>query len=817
MPYRVRMLTPEEPTMAEAPSAPNEAEALDRLRELATDSIGPYRVLSVLGEGGFGVVYLAEQREPVQRRVALKVLKKGLDSRSVIARFEAERQALALLDHSSVAKVLDAGETPDGRPFFAMEYVAGKRITDFCDLAKMRLEDRLMIFIQVCEAVQHAHHKGIIHRDLKPSNILVAKSDDRPIAKVIDFGVAKAIGSRLTDKTVFTEIGNMIGTPEYMSPEQAVGGPDIDVRTDIYALGVVLYELLTGALPFDARSLRSAGYAGIQRMIQEDSPQRPSTRIGAETVAETGISRTVEDPRQAKTLSRRVRGDLDWIVMRCLEKDRARRYSTASALADEIHRYLRNEPVVAGPPSVTYRVGKFARRHRAGVAASLLVAMAVLLGLVGTTWQWVRAERALERETALVVEVQRESARARESSRFLGDMLSAVEPEVARGLDTELFERILTDATTRLDNGTLEDPSVEALVRQEIGEAYRSIALPDVALPQLRRAVTLAANSAGSDAALPGAARISLGRALWDVGDLDAADVAFAEAASEWPEGDPGVLIARALRGGVLLDRGEADAAVALLREVADAQAAELGEDDLATLQTQLFLGNAFRRSGAVEDAIEQYRAVYAGRRGVLGESHYETCVAANNLGLALRDAGRPAEAVVVLRAALEGLETVVGDAHSTTLSCMNNLGLALRETDRAEEAVALSQRVLDARLALSGPDHRETIAAMINLGAALRGVDRFGDAEAVLRRAIDTLVGMADTPPGYEGVARSFLALAIGEAGRIDVALAEGEKAWTLVSETFGATSARALRFAADMAALAPADSAWPGRAAGE
>lgn len=351
--------------------------------------IGPYKLLQVLGEGGMGVVYLADQLHPVARRVALKIIKPGMDTRQVIARFEAERQALALMDHPNIAKVLDAGATPSGRPYFVMELVKGMPVTQFCDQQHLPPRERLELFMLVCQAVQHAHQKGIIHRDLKPSNVLIALYDGRPVPKIIDFGLAKATGQRLTQKTMFTEVGSIVGTLEYMAPEQAeLNNLDIDTRADIYSLGVILYELLTGSPPFSAKQLRSAGFAEMLRMIREDEPQRPSTKISSSNELPTIAANRQLEPQR---LTRLVKGDLDWIVMKCLEKQRERRYDTANGLALELDRYLRDEPVLAGPPSAAYRLRKYLRRNRSLVAAASVVFLALVLGAIGTTAGLVRA------------------------------------------------------------------------------------------------------------------------------------------------------------------------------------------------------------------------------------------------------------------------------------------------------------------------------------------------------------------------------------------------------------------------------------------
>ncbi len=375
------------------------------LLERVGSVIGRYKLLEEIGQGGFGVVYMAEQVEPVRRKVALKIIKAGMDTREVIARFEAERQALALMDHPNIARVLDAGATETGRPYFVMELVRGIPITEYCDKENLSNAERLRLFVKVCHAVQHAHQKGIIHRDLKPSNVLVAVHDGEAVPKVIDFGVAKAIGAKLTEKTLFTGFHEMIGTPAYMSPEQAeLSGLDIDTRSDIYSLGVLLYELLTGAPPFDLDTIRRAALDEVRRMIREDEPPKPSTRIQSlgEKLPDVARRRHV-DPA---ALVRLVRGDLDWIVMKALEKDRRRRYDTPDALADDVARHLNNEPVAAAAPSTVYTLRKFVRRHRVGIAFSAAVVVLLVAGTTVSTWQAVRATRAERAQASLRLQAE---------------------------------------------------------------------------------------------------------------------------------------------------------------------------------------------------------------------------------------------------------------------------------------------------------------------------------------------------------------------------------------------------------------------------
>jgi serine/threonine protein kinase/tetratricopeptide (TPR) repeat protein len=511
---------------AKADAARADADAASGARGAASEEagavIGRYTLLKPIGEGGFGTVFLAEQRAPVVRRVALKIIKLGMDTRQVIARFEAERQALAMMDHPGIARVLDAGATEAGRPYFVMELVEGEPITTYCEARGLDTRRRLELFVEVCHAVQHAHTKGVIHRDLKPGNVLVAELDGRAVPKIIDFGIAKAINQRLTEQTVYTEVGQLIGTPEYMSPEQAAGSAsrasaDIDTRTDIYSLGVVLYELLTGSPPLEPERLRAASWDEMLRMIREEDPPRPSTRLSAmkDTLASVAAQRGIEPAR----LPGLIRGDLDWIVMRCLEKDRGRRYETANGVAMDLHRHLAGEPVLAAPPNRAYRFRKFVRRNRVATLIAATTMLTISLGLAGTTWGVFWALNEQRRSADAATQARAEAERSSAALALIGEML---QPQRTRDVEDrpldfvehlEAFERSLP---ARVKG----QPDLEAEVRTILGRAFRGASEPAGAQRQFARVLALRRVARGELDPSTSAAVAELVRAMTEGGHL---------------------------------------------------------------------------------------------------------------------------------------------------------------------------------------------------------------------------------------------------------------------------------------------------------
>jgi serine/threonine protein kinase/Flp pilus assembly protein TadD len=726
----------------------------------APSRIGPYRILETLGEGGFGFVYLAEQVEPVRRRVALKVIKPGMDSRQIVARFEAEEQALALMDHPNVAKVLGAGVTEQGRPYFVMEHVRGVSITEHCDRQKLGIEDRLRLLVQVCDAIQHAHQKGIIHRDIKPSNILVTIEDGRAVPRIIDFGVAKALNQRLTEKTLFTEQGQLLGTPEYMSPEQAeMTAQDVDTRSDIYALGVLLYELLTGVLPFDPRELREAGLGEIQRIIREVEPSKPSTRLMKVSDATAAAARHRHVERQ--TLHRRLRGDLDWITMKAMDKDRTRRYATASEFAADIRRHLEHEPVVAGPPSTMYRVTKFVRRHRTGVGAAGVVVLVLALATAGITWQAIRATRAEGRalELARSESFQRERAeralREAETSReqaavqleraeqqaaiaqavndFLNhDLLAAADPRNTPNPDVTLRE--VLDAASRRISGRFEDqPLVLAASRMALGNTYESLGEYDLAEPHFEHALRLWQNELG--------------------------------------ETDRNALRAMDHLGRLRYRQGRHESAQTMLVEALERQRELLGDDDLDTLTTMNDLAALYRATGRFNDAeallLENLRL----SRAVLPDDHPHTPAVMGNLASLYWERGRHDEAESLWLEAIGISRRALGDEHPDTLAWMNDLATLYRYLGRFDEAEPLLVRALEARRRVLGDDHPETLGSKLSIADLYRREGRFDDAEPLLREVYETRRSRLGPRHAHTLHALNLLASLRVDQGRLDEA----------------------------------------------
>jgi eukaryotic-like serine/threonine-protein kinase len=694
------------------------------LTERPGDRIGRYRLLEEIGQGGCGVVYMAEQEKPVRRRVALKVIKLGMDTKQVVARFEAERQALALMDHPNIAKVLDAGTTDTGRPYFVMELVGGIRITEFCDQNALTTRQRLDLFIQVCKALQHAHQKGVIHRDIKPSNILVALQDGVAVPKVIDFGIAKATQGRLTDQTLFTAFEQFLGTPAYMSPEQAqLGGLDVDTRSDIYSLGVLLYELLTGKTPFDAKELLAAGLEAMRRTIQEKEPPTPSTRLIQELVA-ADVSRrklSAQENKAISTDSRRrlqglvgqLRGDLDWIVMKCLEKDRARRYETVNGLARDIERHLNNEPVVAGPPSRIYRLQKLVRRNKVAFGAATAVTLVLLLGVIVSTWQAVRARRAESEQSRLLLaaraaqanearerrRAQTEASKSQQVAQFLKDMLNSVSPSIALGQDTSLLRGILDKTAQRVGNELTNQPQVELELRVILSGIYLDLSLYKEAQDTLQAGLKVARAAFGEESLEVAYALANLGYAQWGLGEFDRAE------ASE--------------------------------REALRIRRKNSAMDDLEASRALNNLGLALAPQGKVTEAEEAYRQALGLQQKISGKDTPELAMVLGNLGAVLGQAGKWEEAAVEQRKALEMRRTLLGPVHPDIAIGMNNLATCLVVLGKLSEAEEMLREVMSMQRKLFGSKHHQLAVALYNLASCLRREGKLDEAEDRLRESL--------------------------------------------------------------------------------
>jgi len=663
-----------------------------------------YKLLEKIGEGGMAVVYMAEQQEPIRRKVALKVIKLGMDTKSVIARFEAERQALAMMDHPNIAKVLDAGATETGRPYFVMELVKGASITEFCDANNLNAHDRLKLFVQVCRAVQHAHQKGIIHRDIKPTNVMVTLHDGVPVPKVIDFGIAKAINRRLTEKTLFTRYAQIIGTPAYMSPEQAeMSGLDIDIRTDIFSLGTLLYELLTGSPPFTSEYLLSQSYEEMQRIIREEEPVKPSTRIRTATREHRSVR---AGPCACPTSGghggpplRKVHDDLDWIVMKTLEKDRNRRYDSVTEFAADIHRYLDNEPVLAGPPSTLYRVKKLIRRRRGFVVVTLAIAASLIIGLAATTMMFIRSEHSRRKESEARAEAQRQAHKANAISDFLNrDLLSSIDPVQARGREVTVRE-ILDKASDKIQDQFNDEPLVEASIRVTLAQTYLSLGEYEKAEPHFRRALELNRASLGPD--------------------------------------DPNVAITMSNLAQVLQDTNRLTEAEPLLEQALDIMATfyDPNHPKLATALNNL--ATLFYDTNRFAEAEPMFRQALAIQEKALGPNDPKVAIDLNNLGELLRVTNRLDEAEPLLRRALTIDEQAFDSNHPSVARDLNNLAALLMAKNRWDEAESLLRRALTIEEHVFGKDHRIIAIRLNNLAELLRVTNRYDETESLYRRAL--------------------------------------------------------------------------------
>jgi serine/threonine protein kinase/tetratricopeptide (TPR) repeat protein len=724
--------------------------------------IGPYKLLQRIGEGGMGVVYMAEQEKPVRRRVALKIIKPGMDSAPVVARFEAERQALALMDHHNIARVFDAGTTETGRPYFVMELVHGIPITQYCDDNHLTPRERLELFVAVCQAVQHAHQKGVIHRDLKPSNVLVCLYDGKPVPKVIDFGVAKATEQRLTEKTMFTQFGTVIGTLEYMSPEQAeMSQLGIDTRSDIYSLGVLLYELLTGTTPLERKRLREAALDEVFRIIREEEPPKPSTRLSSSgRLPGIAAARKTEPAK----LSKLVRGELDWIVMKALEKDRSRRYETANGLARDIQRYLADEPVEACPPSTGYRLRKFVRKHRAGISSAAALAALLLLGIAVSTWQAVRATRAEAAARANMVESEKARAAEAEQRRLAEDaaeaetqakekalareaetqavlefvenkVFAAARPEgQAGGLGREVtLRRAIEDALPYVDQNFRDQPLIEARLRMTLGSTFAYLGERKIAADQHQAARTLYTKHLGPDHPDTLRSMSSMARSYYALGrSADALKLHEETLALQRDKlGPEHRETLRSMHGiaSCYFSLGRYADAIKLHEETLALQKAKLGPDHPDTLSSMISLAYSYDNLRQLADALKLREESLALRKAKFGPDHPDTLVSMGEVAKSYAFLGRITEALKLRQETLALQRAKLGPDHPSTLRTMFGLAGSYQTLGRHVDALKLREETVALQKVKLGPDHPDTLRGMTFLAGSYYHLERVDDA----------------------------------------------------------------------------------------
>ena len=736
-------------------------------------SIGRYRLLSKLGEGGMGQVWLAEQTAPVVRRVALKLIKAGRYDTSALQRFDLERQSLAIMDHPAIAKVLDADSTSEGQPYFVMEYVPGLPITTYCDQKRLSTRQRLALFIKVCEGVQHAHQKAIIHRDLKPSNVLVVEVDGKPLPRIIDFGIAKAISQQSSDETNVTRLGSTPGTPGYMSPEQTDPSIlDVDTRTDVYSLGVILYQLLTGSLPFDPKKWRKKPFHEILRQLREDDPPSPSAKLSEDnhkTLTATAEKRQT-DPKELVSL---LRGDLDWIVLKALERDRARRYGTPSDLAADIIHYLKNEPVAARPASATYRLQKYVRRHRVAVAAA--AGLALLLAGFGVT------------EFLQVRRVSRERDRANRITDFMVGMFKVSDPNETRG-NTVTAREILDRASNDIHTGLAHDPEVQSDLMYTMAETYVNLGLFSHAHTLAESVLQNRRRLLGPDNPKTLESQNQLGWILDREGrDAEAEKLVSQALETErrvlGPE-DPITLKAMDYLATILERLGNYKKEEDLQRELLEIETRRLGPENPRTIRAMANVATAISLEGRTSESEAMYRKVLALEQRVLGADHPQTIATMHNLANRLDEQGRYVEAEALYRQTLAIEQRVLGPEHPDTADTMTTLANDLHYGEsRTSDAEVLYRKALEIELRTLGPEHPNTVRTKEGLANVLSTEGHYAEAEKMHREILS--IRLHTLGPDHTDVLLSSynLASVVAQQGR----LPEAEKLFreTLTAQT--------------------------------
>ena len=694
-------------------------------------SIGPYQLLQRIGAGGMGEVWLAEQTQPVRRRVAVKLIKAGMDTREVMARFQSERQTLARMDHPSIAKIFDAGSTAQGRPYFVMEHIAGVPITEYCRQHRMTLRRRLELFVQVCEGVQHAHQKAIIHRDLKPSNILVTEVDGVPVPRIIDFGVAKAISQGSIAETMFTQTDAILGTPAYMSPEQALSpGADVDTRTDVYSLGIVLYELLSGARPFDFQGLAQGEV--LRRLRDEEAP-RPSTKARM-LHGDHGAS-------DLRALAGQLRGDLDAITLKALEKDRSRRYGSPSDLAADIRRYLNQEAVLAIPPSAAYRARKFVGRHRGALATTAAFVLLLMVAVGVSVRQSMIATRQRNRADT-------EAATARAITEFLQNDLLAQASIASQWApnyktDPDLKVRTALDrAAARIAGRFERQPDVEAAIQETIAESYMGMDLYQEARPHLERALDLRKRVRGPEDARTLRTGSLLALTIEEHGDYAMAERLLTDILNRQRRvlgsAHPDTLDSSGILAGTYRDQGKYPQAEALLEEGVRVSRRVFGPDDTRTVDVMNALAQVYYREAKYAQAEALDSEVLLIRRRTLGAEHPATSITLSDLGNVYFSQGRFALAEATYTEVLDIRRRVMGPESPVVMAAMNNLGELYAARGKYAQAEAIHKQALKLRSRVLGPAHPETLMSMENVACAYANLGKYSQAEALFGQTLE-------------------------------------------------------------------------------